>query len=74
MPLLGLNLSLLDFVALLNLPMNLVTTAKTAEFLQFQPLGLGLLVLGRTVVLVFALGALQRNDFAHVVFPIPKFP
>jgi hypothetical protein len=45
------------------IPMN---PAEGAELLQFQPLGLGLLVLGLTVVLVLALGALHCNDFAHL--------
>jgi hypothetical protein len=45
-------LSLLDF------PMYPMYAAKRAELLQLQPLGLGLLVLGLAVVLVFALGAL----------------
>jgi hypothetical protein len=44
-------------------PMN---AAEGAKLLQFQPLGLGLLVLGLAVVLVFALGALQCNDFTHI--------
>jgi hypothetical protein len=39
--------------------------AKRAELLQFQPLGLGLLVLGLAVVLAFALGALQSDNFSH---------
>jgi len=36
-------------------PMN---AAKCAELLHFQPLGLGLLILGLAVILAFALGAL----------------
>jgi hypothetical protein len=43
--------------------------AKSAEFLQLQPLGLGLLVLGLAVVLAFTLGALQCDDFTHVFAP-----
>jgi hypothetical protein len=35
-----------------------MATTESAEFLQFQPLGLGLLILGLAVVLAFALGAL----------------
>jgi hypothetical protein len=41
-------------------------TAEGAELLHLQPLGLGLLVLGLAVVLVFALGALQCDNFPHV--------
>jgi uncharacterized membrane protein (DUF441 family) len=53
------TLSLLDF------PMYPMHTAKRAELLQLQPLGLGLLILGLAVVLAFAFGALQCNDLAH---------
>jgi hypothetical protein len=42
-----------------------MATAKGAELLQLQPLGLGLLVLRFAIVLAFALGALHCNDFAH---------
>jgi hypothetical protein len=51
--------------SLLDFPMCPMYAAKRAELLQFQPLGLGLLVLGFAVVLAFALGALQSNDFSH---------
>jgi hypothetical protein len=44
--------------------MDLVLAAMPAELLQFQPLGGGLLILGRRVVPVLALGALERNDVA----------
>jgi hypothetical protein len=44
-------------------------TAKRAELLQFQPLGLGLLILGLAIVLAFALGALQSDNFAHCSLP-----
>jgi hypothetical protein len=46
--------------------------AKRAELLQFQPLGLGLLVLGLAVVLTFAFGALQCDDFAHSFAPFSR--
>ena len=59
------TISLLDFSLLLNFPVCPMAAAKGAEFLQFQPLGLGLLILGLAVVLAFALGALQSNDFSH---------
>src|SRR3984957_1192729 len=51
--------------SLLDFPVYPVYAAKGAEFLQLQPFGLGLLVLGFAVVLVFALGALHRDNFAH---------
>jgi hypothetical protein len=57
------TLSLLDF------PVYPMYAAKSAEFLQLQPLGLGLLVLGLAVVLAFTLGALQCDDFTHVFAP-----
>jgi hypothetical protein len=43
-----------------------------AKLLQLQPLGLGLLVLRLAVVLAFALGALQCNDFAHSFAPFSR--
>jgi hypothetical protein len=45
--------------------MYLMLAAESAEFLQFQPLGGGLFVLGLIVVLAFALSALKRNNFAR---------
>jgi hypothetical protein len=44
--------------SLLDFPMYPMDTAKGAKLLHFQPLGLGLLILGFAVVLAFALGAL----------------
>jgi len=38
--------------------------ATAAEFLQFQPLSHGLPVLGLRVIPLFAIAALQRNDFS----------
>jgi hypothetical protein len=61
--------SLLDFSPLLNFPMYPMYAAEGAKLLHLQPLGLGLLVLGLAVVLAFALGALQSNDFAHSLLP-----
>jgi hypothetical protein len=46
--------------------------AKSAELLQLQTLGLGLLVLGLAVVLAFALGALQGNDLTHKFAPFSR--
>jgi hypothetical protein len=46
-----------------------VYAAKGAEFLQLQPLGLGLLILGLAIVLAFALGALQSDNFSHRFAP-----
>jgi hypothetical protein len=39
--------------------------AKRAEFVELQPLGFGLFVLGFAIVLSLALSTLQSNDFAH---------
>jgi hypothetical protein len=44
--------------SLLDFPVYPVDAAKGAELLHLQPLGLGLLILGLTVILAFALGAL----------------
>jgi hypothetical protein len=46
--------------------------AKGAKLLQLQTLGLGLLILGLAVVLAFALGTLQCNDFAHKFAPFSR--
>jgi hypothetical protein len=43
--------------------MRRVLAADAAEFLQLQPLCHGLPVLGRRIVPLFAITALQRNDF-----------
>jgi hypothetical protein len=42
-----------------------VLAARLAEFLRLQPVGVFLAILGGRVVPVFAIVALQRNDFAH---------
>src|ERR1700749_320340 len=52
--------------------MYLVTAAKSAKLLQFQPLGFGLLVFSLAVVLVLTVGALQSDNFAHVVLSYSK--
>ena len=46
--------------------MLLVATATLAELLEFQTASGRLLVLGRCVVALFALGALQCHDFPHL--------
>src|ERR1017187_2749082 len=47
-----------------------VFATLTAELLEFQPAGRGLLVLGGGVVAVFALSTLQRNNFTgHLNLP-----
>jgi hypothetical protein len=51
--------------SLLYFPMDPVYAAKSAELLQLQPLRLGLLVLSLAIVLAFALGALQSDNFTH---------
>jgi hypothetical protein len=53
------NFSLLYFLV------RLMLAAKRAEFVELQPLGFGLLVLGLAIVLSLALSTLQRYDFAH---------
>jgi len=50
--------------ALLGLFMTCVLAATTAEFAEFQPVGRGLLVLGRHVVPTLAIGALKHNVIA----------
>jgi hypothetical protein len=48
--------------------MGLVLPAVPAEFLHFQALGGGLLVLGGRIVSILTLGALERDDVArHIV-------
>src|SRR5258708_27882247 len=52
--------SLLDFLV------HLMLAAKRAEFLEFNPLGGGLLVLGTAVVLPLALSTLKSDNCAHI--------
>ena len=54
---------------LLHLFVRRLLAARIAEFLRFHPLGVLLLVLRRCVVAVFAIAALQRDDFAHELEP-----
>jgi hypothetical protein len=49
--------------------MGRVFAALTAELVELQALSGRLAVLGRRVVLVLAVGALELNDFAGHVFP-----
>jgi hypothetical protein len=49
--------------------MRRLLAARIAELLRFHPLGMLLLVFRRRVVAVFAIAALQRNDFAHNLIP-----
>jgi hypothetical protein len=44
--------------------MRRMLAATAAEFLQFQPLGHGLPVLSLRVIPLFAIAALQRNNFS----------
>jgi len=44
---------------------RLMLAAKRAEFLELDPLGGGLLVLGAAVVFSLALGTLKSDNFAH---------
>jgi hypothetical protein len=48
--------------------MGLVLAAVGTELLEFQTFGRGLFVLGAGVVPVFALVALERDDFSWHVF------
>jgi hypothetical protein len=50
---------------LLNFLVSGVLAARIAKLPGFHTLGVLLLVLGRRVVAVFAIAALQRNDFSH---------
>src|ERR1700733_13785734 len=50
---------------LLYFLVRLMLAAKRAELAQLHALGFGLFVLGLAIVFPLALGALQRNDFAH---------
>ena len=45
--------------------MRRVLAADFAKLVHFDPTCRGLLVLGRRVVTVLAITALQRNDFSH---------
>jgi hypothetical protein len=45
--------------------MHLVLTASRAELFQFQPVLVLLFVLGRGVIAVLAVHALQSDNFAH---------
>src|ERR1700675_3899825 len=54
---------------LLNFLMPGVLAARIAKLSGFHAFGVLLLVLGRRVVAVFAIAALQRNDFSHDLIP-----
>ena len=43
-----------------------VLAARIAKLLRLQPVGMLLPILGRRVIPVFAIVALQRNNFAHL--------
>jgi hypothetical protein len=46
-----------------------VLAARIAKLFRLDALGVLLLVLRRRVVAVFAIAALQRNDFSHDLIP-----
>jgi hypothetical protein len=50
--------------ALLGLFMTCVLAATATEFAEFQPVGCGLLILGRHVVAALTIGALKHNVIA----------
>jgi hypothetical protein len=54
---------------LLNFLVPGVLAARIAKLPSFDAFGMLLLVLGRRVVTVFAIAALQRNDFSHDLIP-----
>ena len=45
--------------------MTRVLAARLAKFLRFHPVGMLLPIFGGRVIPVFAIVALQRDDFAH---------
>jgi hypothetical protein len=49
--------------------MRRLFAARITKLLRFQPFRVLLFVLGRCVVAVFAISALQRNNFAHYSEP-----
>src|ERR1700719_1875675 len=53
---------------LLNFLMGLMFAAIRAELAQLNPLSGGFLILSLRIVAVFALTALECNDFAHVIY------
>ena len=57
------------FLALLRFLVRLVLTAAITELLELQAASGRLFVLGGRVIPLFALGALQCNNFPHVLNP-----
>jgi hypothetical protein len=57
---------LLSAFRLLHFFVDRMVPARGAELLQLQPILVLLLVLCRSVVAVFAVTALQGNNFAHL--------
>jgi hypothetical protein len=55
----------LHAVSLLHLTVPGVLPARIAELFGFHPVGMLLLIFGRRIIPVFAIIALQRDDFAH---------
>jgi hypothetical protein len=51
-----------------------VLAARIAKLPSLDAFGVLLLVLGRRVVAVFAIAALQRNDFSHDLNPSLALP
>jgi hypothetical protein len=54
---------------LLNFLVPGVLAARIAKLPCLHPFGVFLLILGRRVVAIFAIAALQRNDFSHDLNP-----
>ena len=57
---------------LLGFAVRPVFPTKGTEFLHFEALCRGLLIFRVRVVPVFALGALERNDFSRHCLPLPR--
>jgi hypothetical protein len=49
-----------------------VLAARIAKLLRLDTVRMLLLVLRRRVVAIFAIGALQRDDFSHDLNPFPN--
>jgi hypothetical protein len=59
---------LLEVLVLLGLAMRLMFAAKRTEFFHFKTLRGGPLIFGFAVIAIFALAALELNNFAWHVF------
>ena len=60
------SLKLGNKTPLLHFLVTGVLAARVAKLLRLQPVGMFFPILGRRVIPVFAIVALQRNNFAHL--------